>query len=41
MCLFATRAQANLGRGSVHDVDLDRLRDRLTANVGGNEQGRS
>ena len=23
------------GRGSVHDVDLDRLRDRLTANVGG------
>jgi FAD dependent oxidoreductase len=22
------------GRGSVHDVDLDRLRDRLTANVG-------
>jgi hypothetical protein len=23
------------GRGSVHDVDLDRLHDRLTANVGG------
>ena len=23
------------GRGSVHDVDLDRLRDRLAANVAG------
>ena len=23
------------GRGSVHDVDLDRLRDRLIANVSG------
>jgi hypothetical protein len=28
------------GRGSVHDVDLGRLRDRLAANVAGNEQGR-
>jgi len=23
------------GQASVHDVNLDRLRDRLTANVGG------
>ena len=30
---FDGRDQA--GRGSVHDVDLDRLRDRLIANVSG------
>ena len=30
---FDGRDQA--GRGSVHDIDLDRLRDRLTANVVG------
>jgi hypothetical protein len=30
----AAHALSLAGRGSVHDVDLDRLRDRLAANVG-------